>query len=52
MDFNIIVNKKLIELKIELISPFIPSLFDNIKPIMNTIRVIYNSYKLIVPTTN
>ena len=38
MDFEIGVNKKLIQLKIELISRFIPCLFDNIKPIMITIR--------------
>ena len=50
MDFDIGVNKKLVQLKVELINPHILCLFDKIKPIMITIREM-NIYKLIVPAT-
>ena len=44
MYLNIGVNKILVQLKVELINPYILSLFDNIKPNMITVRLINNSY--------
>ena len=40
MDFQIGVNKKLVQLKVELINRYIVSLFDYIKPNMITIKAI------------
>ena len=38
MYFNIGVNKKLVQLKVELINPYIRGLFNNLKPNMITIK--------------